>query len=315
MAFLGICIGSLFSHAIQPINNLWWVFAFPVAIVGPAFFRARREALSAVITRLSSPDSRLTGLANEFTARFENGVSSIRVGVLTTCILFFMRLCVIWDMPILLYNRSLHLLTFIYCVGIGLLAQTIWIMLEYGVFINRLCIELEITQKTTFSWELLESLGRGYAQTSLGAAVLSVTILDMVVRGNMRLFLINWSSINSQIIFMELVFGAAVVTPFVYLLRPQWRLHNILVFRKEEIRTIFSKRFHEAERAFLTDPGSDNVDRYLAARHTFEEIEKLPEWPFRFESIAPMLSVFILPVVLFLLKEVLVDVIVNLIKK
>ncbi|MFZ2958171.1 MAG: hypothetical protein WA705_14885 [Candidatus Ozemobacteraceae bacterium] len=313
-AFIGISIGSLFNHAIHPLNNLWWAFAFPIATVGPAFFRARREALSAVITRLCSADSRLVNMTNEFTVRLENGMEPLLIGIFTTGILFAVRLFVVLDIPALLYNPNHQFLTFIHCVGIGLLAQTIWILLKYGILINQLCIELEATQKTAFSWELLESLGRGYAQTSLGAAVLSLAVLGMAA-ANLRLFLINWSSMALQIIFMELVFGAAVIIPFVYLLLPQWRLHRILVCRKEEIRSIFSTRFREAEHAFLADPGSDKVDRYLAARHTLEEIEKLPEWPFRFSSIAPILSVFIIPVFLFLCKEILVDIIVNLIKQ
>jgi len=167
--------------------------------------------------------------------------------------------------------------------------------------------------KELFSWELLEQMGKSYARAAFGAAILSLGFLAMVLT-NLRLFSAEIHTNPLQILLMEGIFALVMALPFAYPIVPQWRLHRILVSRKTEIHELFYARFLATERQFLQKPDCELAQQYLAQRQVISEIERLPEWPFRIDTLAPMLTIFALPLELFLLKEVLVELLLTLLK-
>ncbi len=313
--FVGIVVASFYLKDIKIRSNLWWGFGFTVSMLGGAFIKARRVALGGILERFVPNGPGFTGEYQSYIARIEMGWNPAIVGILTSFSAFAFSIMASWEVLHTLVTQTpyLFILT-IRAIGIGFMAKSILLILSFGSLNNRLSLEMENTQKETFSWEFLESMGREYARASVGAAVISVCVLGLIL-SNFRLFMSDLQNHWNQVLLMEGILLMGVVIPVVYLLYPQWRLHRILLTRKNEIRQIFYSRFLQSEREFLKAPEFEKANRYLEARGLIEEIEKLPEWPFRFQTLTPILTVFAIPIGFFLVKEVLVDVLVELVKK
>ena len=106
----------------------------------------------------------------------------------------------------------------------------------------------------------------------------------------------------------------ALIVPLAYLVVPIWRLHRIMAQRKEEIRRLFAEEHGATERRFLENPDRQMAQTYLQGRQVIQEIDNLPEWPFRFETLAKILTLVAVPAGLFIFKEIVVDVLVELLK-
>ena len=88
----------------------------------------------------------------------------------------------------------------------------------------------------------------------------------------------------------------------------------MLVRRKEQIRDLFTTRLRELERELLKKPDRQLAENYLRERQVALEIECLPEWPFTFGSVARIITIAAVPAFAFLFKEILIDVLVELLK-
>lgn len=310
--WLAVMVGSRYTRQVIAWKNIWWGIGFPAAILGPAFIRARRLSLETAIRRFLADDGRITDVYNRFVHRIEIDREPLVVGAIAGVCFFLFRVASAWEvLPTLYGTWFMRLLLVFHPCGLGYMAATVWYLLAFGLLINRVSQELESRQRDLFSWELLEQMGKAYGRAAAGAAVLSLGFLAMVLT-NLKMFAGELHVRPLQVITMELICAVALALPFAYLVIPQWRLHRILVARKQEIRELFYGRFLATEREFLRRPDCPLAQQYLASRQIIAEIENLPEWPFRFETLATVVSVFAIPAGLFFLKEVLVDVLVGL---
>lgn len=313
LAFVGFWAGNLFGGAFHPKTNIWWVICFPLSVPARAFVKARRRELSHCLERFLPPDSGLFGSIREFIVRNEEGWDPAIVGLLTGGFFGAFRLAVTFDIWSAFFTTGNVFVLLLQVMGLVFIGRGIWSILSYGMLMNRLSRDFSGEAKKTFSWGLLESLGYGYARASVGAGFLSFGFLTMVL-SHLRLFAAEAHAHATLVLLMEIVFAIALLFPLGFLLLPQWRLHTILVERKSGIRGIFEQRLLVAEREFLQNPSPEQAQTYLAAREVSAEIENLPEWPFRFESLAPMLTLAVLPGIVVFGREILLNLVVDLVK-
>jgi len=310
-----VVAASVFDPTITAWKQVWWGMGFPVAILGPAFLRGRRLALHDIIRQFLATDPPIQELYNLFVRRVEDDREPLIVGLLAGFAFLIFRVAASWEVFDTVYATwFMRLMLVFHPFGLGYTAATVWHLLRFGLFINQVSRELETRQRELFSWELLERMGRAYGRAAAGAAVLSLAFLVMVLT-NLRFFSGELAGNLLQVLAMEAVCAVALGLPLAYLVIPQWRLHRILVERKREIRELFYARFLATEREFLQRPDRSLAQEYLANRQVIAEIDNLPEWPFRFQTLASVMSVFLVPLALFFLKEILVDVLVDLVKK
>ncbi len=310
-----IFVASFFSDRFHPARNLWWIFAFPLGVIGPAFIRARRLTLEAALRLLPQSDSPMNELVHRFVERHENGWDPAIVGIVSALAFGTFRIAASWDVREILYSWPFIMHTAFLIVGIGCMAHTIWLILYFGRLINAITLRLSEQADTLFSWSQISALGNSYARASLGVSLMSVAFLAMVLT-NYQLFAGDMKTHALQIMLMEGVFACAVIAPILYLTVPQWRLRSLLMARKEILYRRHLPLLIEAEHAMLTEQrqSTASTERFLQRRRELREIEALPHWPFNLDAVAPMISVFAIPASIFLVKEVLVDVIVAWVK-
>ncbi len=313
LLFIGVFVRSFFDASIHPIRNLWWVFTFTMGALGRPFILSRRQALGRLLNNFAAQEPSFSKMFDEFVESEDRRHEPEIVGALGGGAFLVFRLAVSWEVLHLIGTPAFWFSSFFFSFGLGLFSRAVWMFLTFGRLVNRMSMELERIQDRLFSWELLESAGKGYARTSLGASLLSFSLFWMAYTNSLN-FTTDLESIPKQIIFMESVLALAILVPLAYLLIPQWRLHRILVKRKLQIKDLFFSEFIGIEREFLKNPRREMAEKYISARQVIQEIDQLPEWPFRLENIMPILTVVAIPLVFFF-KEILVDVIVNLIRK
>lgn len=236
------------------------------------------------------------------------------VGFLAGTGFVLFRSLVSWDLIPYSHELSRLVLVLVGGIGFGLMARTLWLFLSFGYLITRMSQELEIRQETLFSWELLERAGKGYARTASGAALLSLGIFWMASAAQ-RTILGGGGTLVEQLLTILLFFFLALLLPLVYLVLPVWRLHRILVVRKNRVRDLFAGDLAAVEQQFLLNPSRELGKKYFEIRSLASEAERLPEWPFRAGMVAQMFTLIAIPALLFIGKEVLVDVLVELLKK
>ena len=310
--FAIIFAASFFSERFHPLRNLWWFIAFPLGCLGPCFMQARRQALKEALRLLPQPDPEMSRLVDEYTRRHEQGWDPAMVGFFTALAFGLFRFSASWEVREMLYSGPFLAHSGILILGIGFMAQTIWLMLYFGRLINSLTLRLAENSTSLFSWSLVTSMGNAYARASLGSALLSLAFVGMVI-ANYQLFSAEMKSHSLQVLFMEGIFGLAIIIPLMYLLVPQWRLRTLLMARKEALHCQHLPLLLEAEHACLEHRGDQKAatERLLQRRREQREIDLLPSWPFDLEAVVPMISVFAFPVILFVIKEVLVDVVIT----
>jgi len=313
--FLFIFIASFFSERFHVSRNLWWAIAFPLSALGPAFVQARRQMLDTALRLLPRRDQPMLDLVQTYVQRHETGRDPAIVGLVSALAFGAFRVSASWEVRDILYSWPFIIHTVILLLGIGCMAQTIWLILYYGRLINALTLRLSDQADRLFSWTQIAAMGNSYARASLGTALISLAFLVMVLT-NYQLFAADMKTHTVQILFMEVIFCAAVIMPFAYLILPQWRLRTLLITRKELLLQRQLPLLIEAEHAMLIEDSRDvtRTERYLQRRREWREIEALPHWPFNIDAVAPMISVFAIPVILFLFKEVLVDLIIDWVK-
>ena len=129
-------------------KNIWWGIGFPTAILGPAFIRAWRLSLETSIRRFLPDNDNVFCLYNNFVRRIEVSREPLIIGVLAGTTFFIFRILATWDVFGTLYqSRILLFMLFFHPFGLGYMAGTIWLLLSFGVLINRISLELETRQK------------------------------------------------------------------------------------------------------------------------------------------------------------------------
>ena len=294
--------------------ELGWVFSFTIAILGPSFLKSRRLALGIILNEFAKDENEFTKIMHAYVDIDETGRRPSYVGIVSGLVFFAFRIFVTWDFIPYAYDMTKWFAAVIGSVGFGFFLRSLWLFMAFGYMISQMSVKLEEFQDRLFSWELLEKAGLGYARTSLGAAVFSICVFWLVI--SKPLFLDSMSTkLLSQIPFLVEMLCLSVIIPILYLMVPQWRLHRILTKRKKEISDLFYSELRLTEKEFLMKPQRELAAKYLLERQMSREIDNLPEWPFRFESLAQIVTLVAIPVFLFVFKEIAVEVLVELLKR
>jgi len=312
--FLGLWPLARQNQELVPFQSLWWVISFSLGALGPAFIRARHTVLERLLQAFVPQETTFHDQYRVFRHRTEQSWEGPAVSLFGGGSFIFFRFAASWESLDPLANPAYPLATLVFALGLANFVRSLWLFLVFGFLVNRMSLELEKNQDRLFSWELLEHAGKGYARTALGAALMSFCICWMAL-ANLQLYLQQAGRLPGQLLLMEFLLALGVIVPLAYLFIPQWRLHRILVKRKDEIRALFYDQFLRIEGQFLKDPKRELAETWLARRQLVQEVERLPEWPFRFENLAPILTVVAVPAMLFLIKEIMVSVIIELIRK
>jgi hypothetical protein len=303
----------LIGEIILWMHELGMVFCFIAAILAPSFLRARRKVLYAGMEKFSRNDDTFFALHREYLETHERGYKPFLVGLSASGFYLFFRAVITWDLIPYQFDGTQVVTAISGAIGFGVLVRAIWLFLAFAFLISQVSVELENKQARLFSWELLERAGRGYARTALGASLFSFMTFWLVVSS--QSFMFYEGHLSAKIQFISLMLVMAVGFPLFYLMLPLWRLHRILLQRKGEIRELFRAGYHQTEKSFLEKPSKELAREYLLERQVRQEIENLPEWPFKLETFAQIITVVALPTSLFIFKEVIVDVLVELLKK
>jgi len=307
-------IRPLFGESVHVFYEIGVLGILAVGMLGPSFVKARSLALKNILERFTRDEPGFRKMYQEFVDSQEHGPRPILAGMAAAAFFLAFRITVSWSFIPYTFETTRLVITMLGAVAVGLFVKTIWLLLTFGFLVSRMSLEFEKLQDKLFSWELLERAGTGYARTAFGASFASVGIFWMVLASR-GLIGERPESLAVSLSTMFLLLLLALVIPLAYLLVPIWRLHRILVHRKTEIRKLFETDFIRTEREFLEKPRREMAQKYLAERQAVEEVEKLPEWPFRLETFAKVMTLVAIPVVLFFLKEVMADVIVALLKQ
>lgn len=294
-------------------HELAWIFGFTLATHAPAFITARRKALGLLLDRFAKEEKDFHDLYQSFIRRQEEGWQPFLIAILTGGTFAGFRLAVSWDLAPYSLDIARWAVLLVGTLGFALLGQGIWLFLVFGKMMSEMSRMLEQREARLFSWEVLEATGRGFVRTGIGASLLSFAVFWIVLTTN-TLFVGDNATLASQFLFAVGVFLLSWTIPLAYFIFPQWRLHRMLVRRKEQIRELFTSKLRELERELLRSPDRQLAENYLRERQVALEIEYLPEWPFTFGSVARIITIAAVPAFAFLFKEILIDVLVGLLK-
>jgi hypothetical protein len=316
---VGLWLLSLAARLVWPDDirlfyELGLLYLVVVGWLGPAFLRARREALRGILDQHVAGDPVFESLYASYLQRYEQGWRPLAAGLAVAILFIGFRWGISWD--VLPYRSDLARLavTLAGALASGLFVRTLWLLLGFGGLVTDMSRELEGRGARLFSLELLERAGAGYARTAFGASFLSMGLFWMVMASR-SLLIDRPGDLAETLPSMMVVLLLALVVPLAYLVIPIWRLHRIMAQRKEEIRRLFAAEHAATEARFLAQPDREMAEAYLRGRQVIAEIDNLPEWPFRFEALAKVITVVAVPGALFICKEILVDVLVELLKK
>ncbi|MBF0500559.1 MAG: hypothetical protein HQM09_10540 [Candidatus Riflebacteria bacterium] len=307
-------IRFFFGEHIFPVYELGCTFGFTIAVLGPPFLRARRLVLGGLIVNHAQNEPVFKELYATYIKRHEDGWEPIFIAIIAGSVFAGFRLNVSWELAPYQYEVTRWLTVVVGTLGFAFFARTIWMFLAFGWLVSRLSKELELAEERLFSWDVLEAAGRGSARTAVGASLLSLATF-WITLSTSRLFALQDNTLSGELQFAFGIFLLSIIIPMTYFLVPQWRLHRMLIKRKQQIRDLFSAKLHTLEHALLKKPDRPMAERYLQERQLLIEIENLPEWPFTVDSIARIATLVAIPALLFLFKEVLVDVVVDLVKR
>ncbi|MFZ2959705.1 MAG: hypothetical protein WA705_22710 [Candidatus Ozemobacteraceae bacterium] len=309
-SFIRIFLGE----RVHPLYEFGWTFGFTLAVLGQPFIYARRRILGRLINHHATSEPIFNELYTGFIQRHEEGWEPLVIACIGGGVFACFRLIVSWDSAPYSYEISRWTTVIVGTLGFAFLTRTIWLFLAFGWLMGRLSAELEKAEERLFSWDVLEAAGRGYVRTALGASLLSLAVFWITLTTS-RLFALQSTDLADEFFFAFGIFLLSVIIPMTYFLVPQWRLHRMLVKRKKQIRDLFSAKLHEFEHSLLKTPDRSLAEKYLQERRLLVEIENLPEWPFTYGSIARIITIVAVPAFLFLFKEVLVDVLVEMVKR
>ncbi|NLI79006.1 MAG: hypothetical protein GX442_21510 [Candidatus Riflebacteria bacterium] len=290
------------------------LYLVATGLLGPAFIRARRLALRFILDRHAAGDPVFEPLYEHFLNRVERGWRPVVAGWGTAGLFLGFRLAVSWELLPYHGVPARLVVTLLGAIACGLFVRALWHLLGFGVLVSGMSRELEERGGRMFSLELLERAGAGYARTAFGASFLSLGLFWLVM-GSRALVMDRPADLAETLPAMIGVLLLALVVPLAYLVVPIWRLHRIMAQRKEEIRRLFAGEHADIERRFLEQPDREMAHRYLTGRQVIQEIENLPEWPFRVETLAKLVTLVAVPAGLFICKEIVVDVVVELLKR
>ena len=267
-----------------------------------------------LLQRFVPAEAEAHALYDKLNERMARGWDAAVFGVVLAGAFVMQRWGVVWDLLPYRFAATRWCSLVYGALGFYCFARAVWLFLAFSHLVGRLTAYFEREQHRIFSWELLEVCGRGYVRTALGTSVLSFCMLWMAVVTH-RLFVGSSGDLAREMGYIVLLATLALFMPLTYLVVPQWRLHRILVARKRAIRALFGEKLLVLERQVLAEPKRELVEAYLHERELLAEIDNLPEWPFRVGAVVQIFTVVAVPVAVFVVKEVLVDVIVELVKK
>ena len=313
-AFVLLAGMDLIYRGISPFQNVWWYVSFVVSLIIPAFLKARRLALGSIIQGLSLEKSNFQQLFEEYKKKKETGWESFSIGILVGGFFFLVTIMSSNELFLAHGSFAFWLKALVFGFGFGLFGKAFWLNLCFGFLVNQMSKELEEKHSDSFSFELLERAGQGCGRISLGTGAISACLFWMFM-ANFWFFKPSSSFLPYQVFFTEAVFLLTILYPFVHLIFPQYRFHRMLVKRKGEIRRLFFSELLQTEKIFIATPNKELAQKYLLERQIIQEIENLPEWPFRSETLFPFLSVVAIPLILFFIKEIAVNVLVELLKR
>ncbi len=303
----------VWAEVIHVFYELGLLYLVAIGLLGPAFIRARREALRGILDRHVSGDHVFETLYEHFVNRYERGWRPLAVGLATAALFLGFRWGVSWELLPYRSDLARLVVTLVGALACGLFMRALWLLLGFGMLVTDMSRELEERGARLFSLDLLERAGTGYARTAFGASFLSMGLFWLAMASR-SLVMDRPGDLAETLPAMFLVLLLALIVPLAYLVVPIWRLHRIMAQRKEEIRRLFAEEHAAIEARFLEKPERDMAQAYLQGRQVIAEIDHLPEWPFRFEALAKVVTVVAVPAALFIFKEIVIDVLVELLK-
>jgi len=127
-------------------------------------------------------------------------------------------------------------------------------------------------------------------------------------------------SIVSDPILIELfmtfvLYAAASLGAVVYFLVPQWGVHKLLQKRKQAASERIEGLLEESESALIANPGEVSLERFTRYSLVQDAVDRMPEWPFQARGVLGTLLLLGIPSVLVLMKEFLLQAVVNLLTK
>ncbi len=316
---------SLLVYFVAVVGRLAWddrihlfyeaglLYLIIIGALGPAFLRARRDALRMLLNRYAKDDPVFEPLYAHFVERHQQGWRPTLAGLGTGVFFLFFRWNISWELLPYQLSASRVFITLLGALACGLFVRALWQLLGFGMLVSGMSRELEIRGARLFSLELFERAGAGYARTAFGASFLSLGLFWLAMSSR-SLIMDHPAALAETLPAVFLVLILALIIPLAYLIVPIWRLHRIMAQRKDEIRRLFAEEHTAVERRFLEQPNREMAQAYLQGRQVIEEINNLPEWPFRFEMLAKLLTLVAIPAALFIFKEIVVDVAVELLK-
>ncbi|HNV72318.1 MAG TPA: hypothetical protein PKO06_21600, partial [Candidatus Ozemobacteraceae bacterium] len=278
-----------------------------------AFIRARRDALRLILDRYVSGDAVFEPLYAHFVERHQQGWRPVLAGLFMGAFFLIFRWSISWDLLPYRTGGTRLFITLMGALACGLFVRVLWQLLGFGMLVSGMSRELEERGARLFSLELLERAGAGYARTAFGASFLSLGLFWLAMASR-SLIMDRPGALAETLPSVFLVLLLALIVPLAYLILPIWRLHRIMAQRKNDIRRLFAEEHAATERRFLEQPNKEMAQAYLQGRQVIEEINNLPEWPFRFETLAKLVTLVAVPAALFIFKEIVVDVAVELLK-
>ncbi|MBF0502894.1 MAG: hypothetical protein HQM09_22355 [Candidatus Riflebacteria bacterium] len=118
-----------------------------------------------------------------------------------------------------------------------------------------------------------------------------------------------------DIMVMLLLHAAVSIAPVVYLIFPQWDIHKLLVHRKEGLLAKARQDLEDIEGRLTPQSEIAEFDEFTRRSRNIESLERLPEWPFEVGGSIGTLMLVVLPTILILGKDILLEVFVNIITK
>jgi len=118
-----------------------------------------------------------------------------------------------------------------------------------------------------------------------------------------------------EIVVVLLLYGGISLGSLIYFLVPQWNVHELLAHRKQKAFERAEKSLENAEKRMMSEPGEETMERYARQTMVVQAVENMPEWPFDGRGFIGFLAVILLPALLVLFKEIILETIVSALTK
>lgn len=114
-----------------------------------------------------------------------------------------------------------------------------------------------------------------------------------------------------EILVAVLLYGGISLGSLIYFLVPQWNVHELLVHRKQRSLERAEQALEEAEKQMMAAPGAESMERYTRQTMMVQAVENMPEWPFDGRGFVGFLLVMLLPALIVIFKEIILETIVG----